>query len=112
MGKFGTLSFVNPVSVLFVDDLLTSSNLSLYVWSERLFDISDMVLFNADGDVCGGNVEGVVLELGLLLPVSEGLVVESGHLGDLWLHFLGSSIDDVFSLRLFVLLLTTSFEEF
>ena len=112
MGKFGTFSFANPVSVLFVEDLLTSSNFSVHVGSGRLLDIPDVVLFNADGGVCGGNIDGVVLALALLSPVSEGLVVESGQLGDLWLHLLGSSRDSDFSVQLFELLLTTSFREF
>ena len=80
--RFGNLIFPVSVSVSLADVLICIFESSFLAGHDVLFEASGGLLINS-GETWAVDLDVDILGLPIFFPVSEGLVVESGQLGDL-----------------------------
>ena len=80
--RFGILIFPVCISMSLADVLISIFEFSFHAGHDGLFGASWGLLINS-GETWGADIDVDILGLPLFFPVSEGLVDESGQLGDL-----------------------------
>ena len=107
---FWTRSFSSSCPADLKDDIMFLSKSSFHFCPSRMFRVSNVVIFDP-----GTAKEDILLDVLWFVTSSDfrvGLVVESGQLGDLWLHFPGPSTGEDSFCSFLKLLFIEILEEF